>query len=252
MTISKPCSRASRIARRGTKFACTLPTVPILYKSHSRSRASLCSPFQTISTVRKPVSGVLLRSAPTSALPLSSAVNPRPFRPQTVSGRSSADSTGRSVDLRSASMLVDESDSAVQENQPTLTSQGTEEGPGDEQQDGRTCRICFCDGDDEDGRLIAPCRCSGTVSPVTSGPASYVRCFCRSARSDYICSCRLATSIKGASAAGGKPTGRIAFTRALSAGKSTGSDLQARPSSSTIVVSSTICRPAHCGKDTAR
>ncbi|GAA5986188.1 hypothetical protein JCM10908_006449 [Rhodotorula pacifica] len=35
--------------------------------------------------------------------------------------------------------------------------------------DERTCRICFAAGDDEDGRLIAPCRCSGTARYVHQG-----------------------------------------------------------------------------------
>ena len=46
---------------------------------------------------------------------------------------------------------------------------------GGDSDDDRTCRICFASGDDEDGRLIAPCRCSGTVSSppaTTAWPSS--------------------------------------------------------------------------------
>ncbi|GAA5954970.1 hypothetical protein JCM8115_005583 [Rhodotorula mucilaginosa] len=40
---------------------------------------------------------------------------------------------------------------------------------GGDSDDDRTCRICFASGDDEDGRLIAPCRCSGTARYVHQG-----------------------------------------------------------------------------------
>lgn len=55
---------------------------------------------------------------------------------------------------------------ATTDDQPT---EEREPVTGGESDDDRTCRICFASGDDEDGRLIAPCRCSGTVRTPASG-----------------------------------------------------------------------------------
>lgn len=59
------------------------------------------------------------------------------------------------------SVIATTDDRPKEEREPPVT--------GGDADDERTCRICFASGDDEDGRLIAPCRCSGTVRTPASG-----------------------------------------------------------------------------------